>query len=112
MDQVTTVKKIYVAGPMTGYPEWNFPAFNFVSSGLRSVGWKVVNPAELNIGCQDDWKACMIEDIRQLMTCDAIFMLNGWKQSKGASLEHHIAKELGLKVYYEQDYFRENNRGT
>lgn len=107
---MTTVKTIYVAGPMTGYTNLNFPAFNFVADGLRSVGWTVVNPAELNVGIQNDWKACMVEDIKHLMECDAIFMLNGWKKSKGASLEHHIAKELGMKVYYENDYFREDDR--
>jgi hypothetical protein len=44
----------------------------------------------------------MVEDIRQLMTCDAIYMLKGWEKSKGASLEHHIAKELGLEIYYDR----------
>lgn len=98
---------------MTGYENWNFPAFHKAAKFFRDVyGWEVVNPAELNIGVQDDWKACMIEDITQLMTCDAVHMLDGWDKSKGASLEHHIAKELGLKIYYEQDYFRKDHRGT
>jgi hypothetical protein len=96
-------EKVYIAGPMSGYPEWNFPAFNSMAKALRHVGFQVVNPAELNEGLQDNWKACMIEDIRQLMTCDSIFMLKGWEKSKGASLEHHIAKELGLEIYYERN---------
>lgn len=103
---------IYVAGPMSGYINHNFPAFHFVASGLRSVGWIVINPAEFNVGLQENWRACMVTDIKMLVDCDAIYMLTGWEKSKGASLEHHIAKELGLKVYYENDYFREDNRGT
>lgn len=106
------MKRIYAAGPMSGYVDHNFPAFHFIARGLRSVGWDVVNPAEFNIGMQNDWKACMVTDIKLLIECDAIFMLNGWKKSKGASLEHHIAKELGLKVYYENDYFREDDCGA
>lgn len=92
--------RIYCAGPMTGYIDYNFPAFYAAATELRSRGWDVVNPADLNIGNQKDWKGCMIEDIKHLLKCDAIVMLPGWEKSKGASLEHHIATELGLMVYH------------
>ena len=112
--------KIYIAGPMSGYPEYNFPAFYKAEETFKKHGYDVVNPASLNVvpegvtvvSGDKYWKKFMQEDINQLMTCDAIYMLHGWEKSKGASLEHHIAKELGLKVYYENDYFREDNRGT
>jgi len=96
--------KIYVAGPMSGYPEHNFPAFHAAADKLRKLGHEVVNPAELNLGLQDDWKACMKEDIRQLMECDAVYMLRGWPASKGALLEHRIAQDFGMTILQEYDY--------
>lgn len=90
--------KIYIAGPMTGYPELNFPAFHAEAARLRELGYEVVNPAEINVDPSAGWSACMRADIRELVTCDAVATLDGWSKSKGASLEVHIARELGLLV--------------
>ena len=38
-------KSIYIAGPMTGYPEFNFPEFFKAQAELEEQGWKVFNPA-------------------------------------------------------------------
>ena len=40
--------KIYCAGPMTGLPELNFPAFHAEAARLRAFGYEVINPAEIN----------------------------------------------------------------
>lgn len=37
--------------------------------------------------------------VSQLMTCHAIYLLPGWQQSKGASLEYLVAQQLGLVIY-------------
>ena len=42
------------------------------------------------------------QDIEILILCDEIYMLRGWWRSKGARLEHHIAKVLGLKIIYQK----------
>lgn len=91
--------KIYVAGPMTGLPAFNFPAFHECAAQLRTQGWQVVNPAEINPDSALPWAECMRRDIAELVTCDAIHLLAGWRQSKGATLEHHIAERLGMQVY-------------
>ena len=90
--------RIYIAGPMTGLPELNFPAFNAEAKRLRSLGFDVVNPAEVNPDHSMPWAECMRRDIAELVTCDAIRLLPGWKSSKGATLEHHIAERLGMAV--------------
>ncbi|MEZ2739133.1 DUF4406 domain-containing protein [Comamonas jiangduensis] len=95
-------KRVYVAGPMTGLPESNYPAFNAAAARLRSKGWHVENPAENpapHVDAACDWTAYMRMGVSQLMTCHAIYLLPGWQQSKGASLEYMVAKQLGLMVY-------------
>ena len=94
------MKRIYLAGPMSGYPELNFPLFHTKAAEMRAQGFDVVNPAELNADPNKSWHDCMRVDIRELVTCDAICMLPGWEKSKGATLERHIAKALELQVEY------------
>lgn len=88
--------KCYVAGPMTGYPELNYPAFHQTSERLRQMGFEVVSPAELN-PITTPYREAMINDILALVRCDHIVMLDGWEKSKGATLEHHIATVLGIE---------------
>jgi hypothetical protein len=90
--------RLYIAGPMTGLPLLNFPAFHSAARQWRDLGHEVINPAEL---CPDpamEWHQCMRKDIAALVTCDAIVMLPGWQKSKGATLEHHIAERLGMTI--------------
>ena len=95
-------KRVYVAGPMTGLAESNYPAFHAAAARLRNKGWHVENPAENpapHVEAACDWTAYMRMGVSQLMTCHAIYLLPGWQQSKGASLEFFIAQRLGLTVY-------------
>jgi hypothetical protein len=90
--------KVYLSGPMTGIPEWNFPAFNAEAARLRAAGHYVVNPAELNPDTSMSWHQCMRADIKALCDCDTLALLPGWEVSQGAHLELHIAHRLGLRV--------------
>lgn len=92
------MKLIYISGPMTGLPEFNFPAFHAEASRLRNLGYEVVNPAELNTDPSADWHECMRRDLAALMDCDAIALLDGWQKSAGAHLEMHIAHRIGIEI--------------
>lgn len=94
------MKRIYIAGPMSGLPELNFPAFHAAAAELRAQGYDVVNPAEINADPTAGWVACMRLDIAQLVTCDQILLLPGWESSRGATLERHIAQMLEMPVQY------------
>lgn len=96
------MKRVYLAGPMSGLPELNFPAFHRAAANLRAQGFDVVNPAEINSDPDAKWEDCMRADIAQLVTCEGIALLPGWERSRGAKLEAHIAQELGLRPIYLQ----------
>lgn len=95
--------RVYIAGPMTGYPLFNFPAFDAATEEWREAGWDVVNPAEeqRKRGEPVDlpWSHYLRHDIRHVSTCDAVAFLPGWRDSKGATLEHHIASSLGMDLF-------------
>ena len=89
--------KIYIAGPMTGRHEHNYPAFHAAAAKLRGDGYTVINPAELHgndFGKPWDWY--LRRDIAALVECDEIALLPGWMNSRGARLEHHVAAMLGM----------------
>lgn len=92
--------KVYIAGPMTGLPEYNFPAFHRAAADWRAAGWTVINPAE-NFGGEHgkSYAEYMRKDIADLLTVDGVAFLPGWERSRGATLEHRIASTLGLDLY-------------
>jgi hypothetical protein len=94
-------KKVYVSGPMTGVPYYNFPAFDEAAARLRGMGYEVVNPADKVIVEGWEWTDYLRHDIKEVCDCEAIFMLEGWEKSAGAQLEIEVARGLGLEVLYE-----------
>ncbi len=87
--------RIYLAGPMTGLPEFNYPAFHAEAERLRALGFEVVSPAEINPE-GGTWEECMRKDIAVLVTCDAVALLPGWENSRGAMIENFLGEQLGL----------------
>ncbi len=91
-------RKVYIAGPMTGLPEFNYPTFFAAEEYLRSHGAKVMNPAVLPKGFEHH--EYMQIAIPMLQTCEVVAFLPGWQQSKGARMEftkaHHGQKVLLL----------------
>ncbi len=109
--------KIYVAGPMRGYPKYNFPAFKRVAEELIGRGWDVTNPAEIenDLGWDEDTPESeitrhhlvdvMLRGIKVLSGMDAICMLLGYEESSGAMVELSMAEYIGIPVYFEgSDY--------
>jgi hypothetical protein len=107
--------KVYVAGPMTGIPAFNFPAFHAASAFLRSMGYDVVSPAEEDhkhgIGqaaeaskhgnpadVKETWGQVLARDVRMLADdgIDGIVFLDGWQASRGAKLEATVGLLCGL----------------
>ena len=110
---LTPHSKVYVAGPMSGLPDLNFPAFDATAASLRAAGHEVVSPAELDRADGFDERGCTgreslssaqyqkfaRNDLTALLGVDAIVLLPGWRQSTGATHEAAVAAWLGLAAF-------------
>lgn len=116
---LTTIPRVYIAGPMTGIPRYNFPAFDHAAK-VWADEWEVVSPADLTRKLWREWHGCEFDerapvaandaggdvyreflraDIRELLTCDAIALLPGWEKSRGVAVELTVARALELDVF-------------
>jgi hypothetical protein len=109
--------RTYIAGKMRGVKLYNFPAFDAAAADLRSHGIEVVSPAELDraagfdpVNLPDDWDWSTLpedfalrhaaeRDLSAILKCDAIHLLPGWQESKGARAERAVAEWIGLGVF-------------
>lgn len=93
----TIRKAMYLSGPMTGHPDWNYPAFHNAARLLRLWGNAVVNPAEAYDGNQSlPFDVYLRHDLRSILQdCDTIVVLDGWEKSPGAVLEVAVGAALG-----------------
>ena len=67
------------------------------SCGLELCGYEVVDPSEVKLDDDATWADYMRADLKLLLDCDYIFMLEGWEDSKGARLERGLAERLGIE---------------
>lgn len=99
------VRRVYCAGPMTGRESHNYPAFHAAAASIRALGYEVCNPAELNPEAEhmppercQPWAYYLRRDLSAMLNCDAVAVLPGWQKSRGARLEVHVARQLGMPV--------------
>lgn len=106
----------YIAGPMRGYKDFNFPAFDDARNRLLRLGWIVISPADLDrengvhedtpeseISSEEQIRIFVERDVRSLLALraenkDAIVLLEGWERSTGAGAELPLSLWLGLNV--------------
>lgn len=100
--------KVYIAGPMTGHADYNFPAFDGAAKFLRGCGYTVINPADLDRergfdpsrdeAGEEFLRGALQRDLSAICGCDGVAALDGWQQSLGASIEVALAVRLGLRI--------------
>jgi hypothetical protein len=94
----------YIAGPMTGYKDFNYPAFETAAKRLSKLGMLVVSPTwhdEIVSGRAGDhrYQDYLRLGFRMLLQCDGIVMLPGWTKSLGARRELEIALDLNYPAW-------------
>lgn len=112
--------KLYIAGPMSGIPQFNYPAFNNAAKALRQAGYDVRNPTEMDdketqraalaspdgrftngmVG-GETWGDLLSRDVKVVADeVDGVCLLSGWEKSRGARLEAYVAVNVGKPVFY------------
>lgn len=104
--------KWYLSGPMTGLPDNNQAAFAAVADAMRAAGFDVVNPGEVKLAGNPTWLDFMRADLVLLLECGGIVMLPGWERSKGARIEHDLARGLGFWVMEANAFLPMASAGT
>lgn len=87
---------LYLSGPMTGYEDFNYPAFHAAKACLEAHGYECISPADLPLRDDWEWVNYIEVDIGSVFAVDGIARLEGWEQSKGARIENKIAEHRGL----------------
>ncbi len=111
-DAATSLLSFYIAGPMTGIAEFNFPAFDAARDWLISLGHGAISPADIDRAQGFDEKGCngtealteeqrfrfARNDMGALLRVNGVVVLDGWQRSTGARNEVMMAGFLGLPV--------------
>jgi hypothetical protein len=91
--------KIYISGPISGRPYLNSAAFARAGMKLKLLGYDIVNPLDISYKVKQPatYLDYLKADIKELVNCDRIYMLDGWMFSRGARIERIIAWLLKIK---------------
>jgi hypothetical protein len=90
--------RLYVAGPMTGLPEYNRPAFAEATARLNRVGHDAVNPGRREPVPGKSWQDYLRDGLTDLLHCEGVAVLPRWMESRGARLEVSTAWALSMPV--------------
>lgn len=104
------MKTAYISGPISGAgPRWAEP-FMQAEQYLRGQGWSVINPATLGhedlgydgheIPAVHVLRQFLARDFKYLTHCDAIVLIPGWSNSRGANAEVVVAHMTNMATYY------------
>lgn len=102
----------YLAGPMSGLPQFNIPAFDAAAKMLRDTGLKVISPAELDapeirakyLASTDGaslpdtptWGTFLSRDVKIVADqVKGVILMPGWEKSRGARLEAYVGLLCG-----------------
>jgi nucleoside 2-deoxyribosyltransferase len=111
-------RTFYLAGPMSGYPEYNFDEFERWAEILRRGGLKIASPHEIDHGETPETRGSLPYQnyidagMKLLESCGGIILIAGWPQSSGACAELSRAIDRGMPSYYACEYNEQPNNIT
>jgi len=94
--------RVYLSGPITNAED---PQAAFTKAQTEVLLWAegVGNPIDHGVDrTGEEWCRLMKKSIQLLMDCDAIYMLEDWEKSKGSIMEHFLAEELEMPIFFQK----------
>ena len=88
--------RIYIAGPMAGIEDLNFPAFFAMEDKIKELGHTPINPAVMPKGLE--YAHYMDIALAMVRSAEALLLLPAWEPSKGARAELAYAHSIGIKI--------------
>lgn len=97
--------KIYISGKITGLPiNEVIAAFRTAEEKIRKFNLTPVTPLDNGLPFEAEWSDQIGKDIAMLLRCEAIYMLSGWQQSEGATLEYLVARQRRMRIFMEETF--------
>lgn len=94
--------RIYISGKISGLPYNEVEQkFEDAEALLTELGFEVVNPLKNGLSPDAPWIKHFCKDIELLDSCDAIYMMDNWNDSRGARHEFEFAKKEGKDMLFE-----------
>jgi hypothetical protein len=91
--------RIYISGKISGVPNNNKEKFDAIEAKLIERGYEVVNPLRIDPGIKSpEWIHHMKADIKEMMSCHLVAVLDDWQDSRGALAEVNLAFDLSMSV--------------
>lgn len=102
-------ERIYISGPITGTKDY-MQRFEKAEKELTEKGYSVINPAKINAMLPQDatWEEYIKVSLTLLSICTGVYMMPGWRESRGAVLEFMQARRNGMQIYEDIPGERQN----
>lgn len=99
--------RIYLSGAITGR-NYDLVQAQFAEAEEKVTQWQYepINPLKNGLPPESTWTEHMMQDLAMLLTCGAIFMLEGWEKSDGANIEHIFAQKMNIPIIYERQQIK------
>lgn len=96
--------KIYISLPITGHDITRQREHaDRVAASLSRMGHRPLTPFDIYAGKTPSYADYLCSDLRALADCEAIYLCEGWRQSRGCRIEHDFAKGMGKTIFYHDD---------
>lgn len=96
------MSRVYLSGPITDIPQDEVVRrFLHAQVEWERKGYTVFNPIRNGLPYETPWRRHMAVDLYWLEACDTVFMLDGWSESRGASLELMCALCRNVRIYFQ-----------
>lgn len=98
-DRYGDMPKVFLSGAISDRLDTYKEHFDEAEKRFKQIWVEVYNPSVIDI--KTPWEIAMKETISQMETCEFMYVLKNWENSKGVKIEIEQAKKLNMPIFYE-----------